>query len=374
MLGRELQGLGVSKSEPWKSGFTNFRAGTVAQIRHEARKQTLAAKDTEHKHTVAAIRSLRSRYPKSDEIKGRDSQKTGQKRRRREHRSARATKLKPLDGEAAQVKIFGEYCTPAPRSRLYSVELNEGITNIDQRISVHRLREEKLANKKEKKKAKKHRKYKRHIDAAKIQRMVRDHLIRKAVKDRYTERVLALSAKVGLIQNRWRVLAAQKAVKKRRHFILNVHLVIAIQRLAKKKKLARTKSWTKARRRSADFRWNLVEARFRQTVSVSPLSVHTEHATSFRDDREPDSPDVRVAAAHHTTVFLNNSIEFENVAGCELTYAGNYKIVRSMAHVKIFVAEPHSPAHSGSDRVRMYDGTKVSQRRYTLTHSYIYTF
>jgi Ca2+-binding EF-hand superfamily protein len=173
--------------------------------------------------------------------------------------------------------------------------------------------------------------------AAKIQRQYRKHKLYKLKKDQKNNNLVSMVVKV---QTQWRKLVQRKKDARGQEFMDNIHRVILVQRVVKKMKANRNRAKRAARKRSAQFRWELVQGRFRDAVGTDSVLKTKAFAAQRR-------------MRNRSTVFLHNPLEFEEKMDCELMHAGNYKVGNKSAHMKVFAAQPDSEAHSAKTKLPM---------------------
>jgi Ca2+-binding EF-hand superfamily protein len=181
-----------------------------------------------------------------------------------------------------------------------------------------------------------------------IQYVFRRHRRRKARKEMKAWRRTMLIIKV---QSKWRRFAARKRAKREDQFIRNVGIIVKVQRIVRQRKVSREKAWKQARKRSTQFRWDMVKARFRDAVGTEEGgqigSKNTSKAFNLARKR-------RVCS----TVFLHTLEDIQDMKDVSLVYTGNHVVAKKSAHIKCFVLAPTCEIHSTYQR--LISGRRVS--------------
>jgi hypothetical protein len=201
------------------------------------------------------------------------------------------TKTKLVDGKAAQKQIFAP--TLSSRSQLYSSE-NE---------PVHSIRRSKQDSAKRKQHRKQLKVYRKSRAARTIQREFRSYTERRTFNADKAFKKLMLIIRT---QRRWKRYVQKKKDERAGDFINNIHRVIMVQRVIKKLKAKRDDARRRARKRSAVFRWNLVQSRFRDAVGAAGADSMLS-SNAFSQMRR---------MRNCSTVFLHNPLEFEQIKDC----------------------------------------------------------
>jgi hypothetical protein len=280
-----------SRAAPWKDWASP--QGSVSQTLLHARD------DTQRTNYVSQADRRKQEVSKRIQKLGVEKQRKRRKKRSaaqllQKKKLAPIPKTKLLDGKAAQKQIFEP--TLLPRSRLYSRE-NEKTHENKHVNSIRRSKQDSAKRKQHRKQLKVFRKSRA---ARTIQREFRSYTERRTFNADKAFKKLMLIIRT---QRRWKRYVQKKKDERAGDFTNNIHRVIMVQRVIKKLKAKRDDARRRARKRSAVFRWNLVQSRFRDAVGADSMLS----SSAFSQMRR---------MRNCSTVFLHNPLEFEQIEDC----------------------------------------------------------